>query len=183
MFRTSGYGGASLEQVAQSGGVDLASLEALYPDKGSLFAALMEKYSPVNDLHVALDQVQGETADEILRDLVQRLVAVIAANRAFLDLAAIDVQANNGGNLGNLSLQFVPKILALRQRLKQTGQLRPVSDFILGRTLVAMVIGFALSEQMVPQLARVAMHLLPQRGWVDGMVDLMLYGFLEDDAR
>ncbi len=130
-----------------------------------------------------LDKVEGESADEILRDLVQRLVAAISADRAFLDLAAMDVQFNNGANLGNLGLQFIPKMLGLRQRLKQTGQLRPVSDFILARTLVAMVIGFVLSEQMVPQIGRLAMKVLPQRGWVDGMVDLMLYGVLEDDAR
>jgi hypothetical protein len=27
------------------------------------------------------------------------------------------------------------------------------------------------------------MRLFPQRAWLDGMVDLLLYGVLEDDAR
>ena len=104
-------------------------------------------------------------------------------NRTFLDLAALDVHANHGAFLGSLGLQLLPKMLTLRQRLKKTGQLRPVSDFILARTLVAMLMGFVLSEQVIPQIARTAMRVLPQRGWVDGMVDLLLYGVLEDDAR
>ncbi len=183
VFRSCGYGGASLEQVAATAGVSLESLRAVYPDKDHLFAALIAKYSPVDAVNSVLDEVQGETAEEIVRDLVHRLVSVFTADRAFLDLAAMDVQANNGANIGNLSLQSVPQVLTLRQRLKQTGELRPVSDFILARTLVSMVIGFVLSEQMVPGIARLAMHLLPQRGWVDGMIDLMLYGVLEDSAR
>ena len=50
-------------------------------------------------------------------------------------------------------------------------------------TLIAMLLGFVASEQAMPKLARVAMRLFPQRAWVDGVVDLMLYGVLEDSAR
>jgi AcrR family transcriptional regulator len=183
VFRAHGYGGTTLEQVALQASVDLASVQAQFADTGSLFSALLAKHSPINDLEAAIDAVEGDTADEILRDAMRRLVKALDENRAFLDLAAIDVHANNGAFLGSLGLQLLPKMLVLRGRLKKTGQLRPVSDFILARTLVAMLMGFVLSEQVVPQIARTAMRFLPQRGWIDGMVDLLLYGVLEDDAR
>jgi AcrR family transcriptional regulator len=183
VFRMHGYGGATLEQVAAQARVDLDSVRAHFANKDSLFSALLAKHSPINDLEAAIDAVQGDTADDILRDAMRRLVKVLDENRVFLDLAAIDVHASNGAFLGGMGLQLLPKMLALRQRLIKTGQLRPVSDFILARTLVALLMGFVLSEQVIPQIARTAMRLLPQRGWIDGMVDLLLYGILEDDAR
>jgi hypothetical protein len=88
-----------------------------------------------------------------------------------------------GAFLGNLNAQIFPKAMVLLEKIKATGQLRPASDVILGRTLVSLLLGFVLSERAVPQIARVAMRLVPQHAWLDGMIDLLLYGVLEDEAR
>ena len=63
--------------------------------------------------------------------------------------------------------QYHEQIFGLFKRLRDTGQLRPVSDLILARTLIAMLLGFVASEQAMPKLARVAMRLFPQRAWVN----------------
>jgi hypothetical protein len=114
---------------------------------------------------------------------MRRLVKVISDNQAFVELAAIDVMTNDGASLVGMGLKLFPRALGLMKRLKDTGQLRPVSDVILARTLVAMLLGFVSSEQAMPKIGRMAMNLFPQRAWVDGMVDLLLYGVLEDNAR
>jgi AcrR family transcriptional regulator len=183
VFRSQGYAGTTLEQIAQEARLDVGAVQAQYADKNSLFAALLNTYSPLPDLEAALDAVQGETADEILRDAMRRIIRAIQDNKRFMELAALDVQANDGAFLASLSTKLFPRAAALLERLKATGQLRPVSDVILSRTLAAMLMGFVLSEQAMPQVARVAMRMFPQRAWIDGMVDLMLYGILEDDAR
>jgi AcrR family transcriptional regulator len=183
VFRTQGYAGTTLEQIAAEAHLDVGAVRAQYADKGSLFAALLASYSPLRDLEAALDGVQGDTADDLLRDAMRRLIRAIQDNKRFLELAALDVQANNGAFLASLSTKLFPRATVFLERLKATGQLRPVSDVILSRALVAMLMGFVLSEQAMPQVARVAMRMFPQRAWIDGMVDLMLYGILEDDAR
>jgi AcrR family transcriptional regulator len=183
VFRTQGYAATTLEQVAQEARLDVGAVRAQYADKGSLFAALLANYSPLHDLEAALDGVQGDTADDIVRDAMRRIIRAIQDNKRFMELAALDVQANNGAFLASLSTKLFPRATAFLERLKATGQLRPVSDVILSRTLVALLMGFILSEQAMPQVARVAMRMFPQRAWIDGMVDLMLYGILEDDAR
>ncbi len=140
----------------------------------------------ISDLEAALDAVNiegHETAEDMIRDAMRRVVKVIDQNKAFLELAADDVQANNGASLAAISTRIIPKALALMDRIKATGQLRPVPDVIFARTMVAMLMGFIISEQAMPQMARMAMRMFPQRAWLDGMVDLMLYGVLEDDAR
>jgi hypothetical protein len=119
----------------------------------------------------------------LLRDAMRRLAAVAEAHADYFELAVIDAQVNNGTHLAALSARLLPKALAFLGRLKATGDLRPFSDLVFGRTLVSLLIGYALSERVMPQIARTALRLLPGRVWLDGMVDLLLYGALEDDAR
>jgi glucose-6-phosphate-specific signal transduction histidine kinase len=134
----------------------------------------------ITDLETALDSVEGDTADEIVRDAMRRAVKAIQDNASVIERAARDMQMNSDALLSSLSTRLLPKALALLARLKDTGQLRPVADMILARTMVAMLIGFIATEQTVPRVTRIVMR---QRAWLDGMVDLLLYGVLEDDAR
>ncbi len=183
VFRKEGYGSATIEQIAQQARVDPATVKAQYADKGGLFQALLAAHSPLREIEAAFDAVEGESAEDILRDAMRRMIAALQQDSAFLELVAIDVQMNNGSYVAGMSMRLLPKATALFGRLKSTGELRPVSDPILIRTLVAMVMGFMLSDQAIPQVARVALKLFPQRAWVDGMTDLLLYGILEDGAR
>jgi hypothetical protein len=134
----------------------------------------------IKDLETALDSVEGDTADEIVRDAMRRAVQAIQDNASVIERAARDMQTSSDALMGSLSTRLLPKALALLSRLKDTGQLRPVADMILARTMVAMLIGFIATEQTVPRVTRIVMR---QRAWLDGMVDLLLYGVLEDDAR
>lgn len=183
VFREQGYAAATLELVAERSKTPLAQLQQQYPDKDRLLAALLSTYSPLPALLEALDGVEGENAEDIIRDAMRKTVKAVQQNEQFLELAAIDLQVNDGNFMANLSMQIMPKALAMLERLKATGQLRPVSDLILGRTIVSLLMGFVLSERAMPQIARMALRLFPQRAWLDGTTDLLLYGILEDDAR
>jgi AcrR family transcriptional regulator len=183
VFTEQGYPAATLDLIAARAGLDLAALQARYADKDAILNALLASYSPLPDLKAALAEIGGDSAEEMIRDTMRRMVTVFDAHQAFLDLAALDVQATNGAFLANLSTDLLPAAYALLERIKETGQLRPTPDPILARTLIALLMGFVLSEKAMPKVARLAMRLFPQRAWIDGMVDLLLYGVLEDDAR
>lgn len=185
VFREEGYADTTLEKVARHAKVDPTQLQAQFKDKEGLFTALLRAYSPLEDLLAALEAVEGNSAEDLIRDAMGRMVKITQQHDDFFELVIIDTQINNGTSIAltNLSAQIFPKALTLLDRLKATGQIRPVSDAILGRTVIAMLIGFVLSERAMPQLARLAMRFFPQRAWLDGMIDLMLYGILEDDQR
>ena len=183
VFREYGYGSTTLELVAQRSKTPLDQVRQQYADKDKLLAALLSTYSPLASLLHALDSVEGDSAEEIVRDAMRRTVKAIQQHEQFIELAAIDLQVNNGNFLAGISMQILPKALEMLERLKSTGQLRPVSDLILARTIVSLLMGFVLSEQAMPQVARMAMRLFPQRAWLDGATDLLLYGILEDNAR
>src|SRR5260221_3898665 len=191
VFREQGYASATMQQIAQGAHVTVEAVQTRYYDKTVLFAALLELHNPLPDILSAFDRVlaniqaQGENieAGEILRDAMRQMVKAVEQHDEFLELAAIDMQVNNGVFVSGLTTQIIPKALELLKRLKATGQLRPVSDGILARTLVSLFMGVVLSERVMPQMARMAMRMFGQRAWIDGMVDLLLYGVLEDDAR
>jgi hypothetical protein len=137
----------------------------------------------IKDLETALDSVEGDTAEEIIRDAMHRAVKAIENNASVIEQAARDMQISGDAfttMLNSLSVRLLPRAFALLARLKNTGQLRPVADMVLARTMVAMLIGFIATEQTIPRVTRIVMR---QRAWLDGMVDLLLYGILEDDAR
>jgi AcrR family transcriptional regulator len=183
VFRERGYTETTLDLVARRAQVDLDSVRARFASTDQLLSALLRAYSPLPDMEAALDSVAGESAEELLRDALHRLVKVTQQHAAFFELALLDAQVNRGAFLGNLNAQIFPKAMALLEKMKATGQLRPVPDVILGRTLVSLLLGFVLSERAMPQIARLATRLVPQRAWLDGMIDLLLYGMLEDEAR
>lgn len=183
VFTQNGYAETSLEQVARHAKLDLTAVQRQYSDKEKLLAAMLRAYSPQADFEAALDAVQGESAADLLRDMMRRLVEVAQRHNDFFELAVIDAQSNNGNFLSNLSAAIVPKATELLGKMKANNELRPISDAVIGRTLIAMWIGYIVSERALPQVARLAMRFMPERIWLDGMVDLMLYGLLEDNAR
>lgn len=182
-FREQGYANVTLEEITRRAKVDPTVAAKEFPDKNSLLFALLKAYSPEDELSAAIESASGESAEEILREAMRAMVRVATKHEAFFELAVLDAQVNNGTFLANMSAKILPKALNLLGQLKETGQLRPVPDPILGRTMIALLMGFMVSERAMPQMARFAMRLFPQRAWLDGMVDLLLYGVLEDDQR
>jgi AcrR family transcriptional regulator len=182
VFREVGFTGATLELIARQANVSIESLRSSYSDKAAIFSALITTHSPIEELKQAIDMVEGDTAEDIVRDAMRRMVSLLDKHQPFVDLAAMDVQSNNGAVTANFSMQILPHAMRLLERLKATGELRPVSDMILARTFAAMLIGFIASERAMPQMARFAIRFFPQKAWLDGTVDLMLYGILEDKS-
>src|SRR5579859_8098061 len=128
VFREQGYSSATLDQIAERAKTAPGELRAHYADKGSLLSALLAQHSPLDDLLTALDAVEGDSAEDILRDAMRRMVKVFQQDELFVELAAIDIQFNNGAFVSNINTQVLPKALTLLERLKATGELRPVSD-------------------------------------------------------
>lgn len=183
LFSREGYQQTTLDDIAAAGGVPLAAITAQYGDKAGLLAAVLRTFSPQEALSAALTAVEGDTAEDLIRDSAHRMVAVVEQHKAYFELATLDMQLHNGTALSNLIPNLLPGTLALMNKLNATGQLRPVATPVLARTFVALLIGFVVSERAVPGVAQLAMRLFTTKTWLDSMVDLLLYGVLEDDQR
>lgn len=183
VFRQYGYPDANLDTIAAQAGLSSDEVMSLYPDKEQVLNALLKSFSPLPDLEVALDGAEGESAQELLRDAFHRLIKAAHKNQDFFDLALIDAQVSGGSFLNTLNMRLFPKANELLNRLKTAGGLRPISDLILGRAVVSMLMGYLLSERVTPQIARVALKVIPEKAWLDGVIDILLYGIVEDAER
>lgn len=139
--------------------------------------------SVITDFEAALKAVPDAAADEMLRDAMRRLVDVSHRHESVLERLMLDPQFSNSSAMLLMTTRLLSSANELLSRVKATGQLRPLSDMIVARTLIAFLMGFIASERAMPQLARVAMRLFPQRAWIDGMTDVMIFGLLEDEKR
>jgi len=182
IFHEQGFAAATLEQIAARSEISLKAIQQEYPDKNHLLTALLAAYSPLDDILAALECAEGDTAADLIRSAFRAMIDAAAKHEDFWELAVLDMHASDGAFLTGLGTQLALKGRGLLEKIKATGELRPVSDLILARTLVSLVIGFVLSERAVPRVARTALRFFPQRAWVDGAIDLLMYGVLEDHA-
>ncbi len=137
----------------------------------------------IEDFEAAIDGVQEASTDEMLRNVMRRMFDAALKHEQLLERLVADSQNNNYTEMLTLSTRLIPHANALLQRIKGQGELRPLSDLIVGRTLIALLLGIIVSERAMPQMARMALRLFPQRAWIDGMVDILIYGLIEDSAR
>ena len=178
-----GIAAASLEDIAARAGLSAEAVRARYADKSQIVAPCCVRTARFRRCANSLTAVEGEDAAELFRDAMRRMVGVARQHETYFELVMLDAQENGDGALAQLGADILGPAGALLDRLKGTGQLRPVADAIMGRMLAAFLMGFLASERIAPAAARFAMRLFPQRVWLDGMVDLLLYGVLEDDVR
>jgi len=183
LYREMGYAETTFPHVAARAALSEDILLRHFRDREHLLSAVLTAHSPLADLLTALDRATGESAEELLRSAFHQLIAAISRREDFLDLALIDVQITNGAFLTTLTNGVFAKARGFLERMKTAGGLRPVSDMVIGRAIAALLMGYIVSERAMPALARTAMRMIPARAWLDGVLDLFLYGILEDDAR
>lgn len=182
LFSAQGYQHVTMKQVAAKAGSSVAEIQQQYADKPQLLTAALRANAPQQQIRDAVNSIEGNTAETILRDATQRMVKVVQQHLKFFELASLDMQLNGSNVLASLLPSLLPDLMKLLERLKATDELRPVPLPLLARMFVAVLIGYIVTEQTMPQIVQVAMKFFPQKAWLDGMTDLLLYGVLEDHA-
>src|SRR5579864_7187974 len=130
----------TLDALAQAVKIDPTLLAERYPAVNSWLAAVLRRYDPVADFNKALQTVNGDTADELLRDAMRRLIETEQRHAAYFELALIEADRYQGTTLTGFAAQVLPAATALFTRIKGTGQLRPLPDLMVARALVSLFI-------------------------------------------
>lgn len=183
LFVEQGYAAVTLDQVAAGAGVAVSALNRQYRDKATLLTAALKANAPIEPLKAVLLDASAPDAETLVRDATHAMVKAVSEHQGYFDLAVIDNQLNNGSALQALTMALLPAALSFLNKVTATKQLRPMPTPVLARTFIAMLIGFIASERAMPAMVEVLMRAFPRKGWLDAMVDLLLYGILEDDQR
>src|SRR3989304_10127119 len=73
LFQRQGYHGTSMRQLARFAGVTPAAIYNHYPSKEDIFIALLKTRLPHRALALAVQQAEGDNAEELLRDGIRRM--------------------------------------------------------------------------------------------------------------
>ncbi len=175
LFQARGYHQVTEAEIAAEAAV------AAVIDKHELLIALLDKYNPRQALKTLLHQSQAKTAEDMVRQTFVQLIAVLDDHPIFLNYALVDMQMNNASYLTSMTTDLALDGVGFINRLSKMPDMRPISPIMLGRAFAALVIGFVATGQFAPRPAQFAMRLFPHRAWVEGMVDIFLYGILETE--
>jgi len=175
----------TLDQIAQAARLDSiaeAAFRVSCDSPADWLRALLARHDPTARFAEALDQAQGEVAEDLLRSSIRAVLATAQTQRDWLALAALEAERYQGGTLNALVGALLPIANALLARLKATNALRPIPDWLIARALSSLLIGFVASESALPAGLQWAARLMPARMWADGLTDILLYGILEDKS-
>ena len=86
LFVSQGYHGTSMRQIASQAGIALGSLYNHFESKEDVFKNVFQDYHPYNDVLPAMMEASGETAEQVVRNALERILDRLnAANEIAVD--------------------------------------------------------------------------------------------------
>lgn len=150
LFLTQGFHGTTMRQIAKESGMALGSLYNHFTDKDDLFRAVFEAYNPYPLLLIALENSQGQTAEELARTAARRLVTQLKDRPDLIKLVFIDIVEFQGKHLAESYPQVAPGMERFAARLRRDpSALRSISADGLLRGFFGLFYTFHMTEMLL----------------------------------
>ena len=150
LFLAQGFHGTTMRQIAGESQVALGSLYNHFADKDDLFRAVFEAYNPYPLLLLALENSQGNTAEDLARTAARRLVTQLNTRPDLIKLVFIDVVEFQGKHLRDSWPQVAPGMENFAHRLRRdAGAVRPFSTDGLLRAFFGLFYTFHMTEMLL----------------------------------
>ncbi len=181
LFRRQGYAATSMRQIAAESGFggNASGLYNHFASKEAIFAALLESRSPYEELLGTLEEVQGRTLREFLRNWLAVVWPVMRQHLDFIQLVFIDLQEFEGRTLARFLHRIIPHFFVIFSRLQGFPEVRRDLPLpVLARTLASVMIGNVLTELLLQKnvLAGMPFPLATGDAWLDGVAGILARG-------
>lgn len=183
LFVANGYHGTSMRQIAVKAGLALGGIYNHFAGKEELFLEVIRVYHPFMRVLPTLGEVEGETAEELIRSATHGIVGQMESHPKLLNLFFIEMIELEGRHLPALITLFAPSVFTFLQKVyRHAGNLRPESPILLFRGFVGVILGYWFTHHLLPpQLANFGAI-----GTLDDLITIYLHGVLqkgESDER
>ncbi|BAY77639.1 TetR family transcriptional regulator [Nostoc linckia NIES-25] len=152
-FLENGYAAARIDKIAVAAGVSKATIYRRYPDKESLFTALMQQLACKKELFnsAQIQSAQGDPAS-LLRSFANRMLEHIADDPQALTFFRIII--GESGRFPELARAFVkniekPMLEALTQYLASHPELELPDAEVTARAFVGTLVHFVLLRDIM----------------------------------
>ena len=146
LFQRQGYHGTSMRQLARFAGVTPAAIYNHYPSKEDIFVALLRARLPHRALALAVQQAEGDDAEELLRDGIRRMRGALEDRFDSLRLGFIEVLEFEGRHLPLVLPEILTPAISFLERLRASDpRLQAWSPFFLLRVIGGAFAALAIS--------------------------------------
>ena len=179
-FRANGYHGTSMRQIAQRAGLAVGGIYNHFHSKEEVFAAVFDARHPYRKILPALAAAQGDTLEDYVRDVGQRLQgAVEGVEDQLLPLVFIELVEFQGRHLQALAGRLFPQVMALAQSfVTRKGHRHDLALPVVGRAFVSLFIGYVRTGMF---LRGVPLFQSMDYAWFDGLIEIYLHGVVARD--
>lgn len=178
LFVKQGYHGTSMRQIARDAGIALGGLYNHFDSKQQVFKEVFFEYHPYRDVIPAMLDAQGETAEQVLRDGLERMLAALERRPDFLNLVFIELVEFNSQHANELSSQLISDELRIVERVMELDRerLKPIPPLMVLRTFLGLFFAYKVTDMVLAQSAPAEF----KENALEYFIDIYLHGILED---
>jgi len=140
LFTEKGFRGSSLRDIAERSGIKAASIYNHFKSKEEIFEAVFIENHPLFDILLILDSVEGENAEDLLINAVDRLTEELHNNPSLLNLFFVEVVEMDGKHIQRaIKVNFPPDSKFIKQIFEFKSEIRDVPIPVLIRSLIGTI--------------------------------------------
>ncbi len=176
LFITQGYNATSMRKIAQKAGIALGGIYNHFASKEEIFEAVFIENHPYLEVIPAIENAQGDTIEEFVRDAARQMMSSMQNRPGFLNLMFIEIVEFKSIHAQEIFAETLPRGIGIVDRITNTkGNLRPIPAPMLMRTFIGLFFSYYLTESIFGNIAPPEF----QKDAMDYYVDVFLHGILE----
>ena len=157
-----GFGGLTLDEVAQRSGVSRATVYRLYPGKAALYREVARAYLPTDEAMQMMDSMADRPPTEVMATLARSLAQAGEVRIGVLRSVLFETSGGpGGGNEEFLDAAYlnVQVIIRYLERQMEAGRFRTVDPVLAMQAFLAPVMFHAVSRPVLEQYGLLNMSL------------------------
>ena len=177
LFITQGYNATSMRKIAQQAGLALGGIYNHFSSKEEIFEAVFIENHPYLEVIPAIENAQGDTIEEFVRDAARQMMSSMQNRPGFLNLMFIEIVEFKSIHAQEIFAETLPRGIGIVDRITSAeGNLRPIPAPMLMRTFIGLFFSYYLTESIFGNIAPPEF----QKDAMDYYVDVFLHGILEN---
>ncbi|MFW9927375.1 MAG: TetR/AcrR family transcriptional regulator [Candidatus Thorarchaeota archaeon] len=175
LFVERGYRGSSMRDIAEDAGIRAASIYNHFNGKESIFEEVFMEKHPLFRILEILDNVKGETAEDLLTNAVNQLDKELKSEPELLNLFFVELVEMDGKHIpAAIKANFPHDSSFIRHIFEKKSELRDIREPVLVRSLIGTVFANIMFSWFIGDSK-------PKRWGSPGeMTDVLLRGILKD---
>lgn len=177
LFMEQGYHATTMRQIVRRAGITAGGIYNHFTNKEEIWLGVFREHHPWISILPSLEQAQGDTIEELVRDAAQRLIAALGNQSDLFKLMFIELVEFKGQDLPILFPEIMPQLMHFMQKFTlANGRLREFPLPILARAFLGLFFSFYMTEMIIGEQFREMFGESP----LPTFVEIYLHGILKE---